>query len=272
MSETLKNTAKKIRCLLMDEFAAIGIGHVGGSLSIVDALTTLYFEKMNIDPKNPKMANRDQFVLSKGHAGPALYATLAERGYFDRSLLLTLNQPGTILPSHCDMHLTPGVDMTAGSLGQGISCAVGIAKAGKIKKNNSYVYCIIGDGESQEGQVWEASMAAVQLKLDNLIILLDYNNMQIDGIVDDVNSLRKPAKRWESLGFHTIEADGHNLSDISSAIDRAKEIKGVPSLIVLKTIKGKGVSFVEEIGFSNHNMPITKEQAKIAIEEIMNTI
>ncbi|MFA9380711.1 MAG: transketolase [Acetanaerobacterium sp.] len=266
----LQGAAKKIRYLLMDELGHLGVGHVGGSLSIADALAVLYFDKMNIDPQNPKMEGRDRLVMSKGHAGPALYAALAHRGYFDPELLHTLNQPGTLLPSHCDMLLTPGVDMTAGSLGQGISCAVGIAKACKIKGEDSYVYCIIGDGESQEGQVWEASMAAAQFKLDNLIVMLDYNNMQIDGMVDDVNSLRNPAARWEALGFAAFEVDGHDVEAVAKAIDDAKKVSGAPSLIVLRTIKGRGVSFVEQAGFGCHNMTISAEQAQQALREIMN--
>lgn len=266
----LQEAAKQIRCLLMDELGHLGVGHVGGSLSIADALAVLYFDKMNIDPKNPKMENRDRFVLSKGHAGPVLYAALAHRGYFDTTLLHTLNRPGTLLPSHCDMLRTPGIDMTAGSLGQGISCAVGIAKALKIKSKDSYVYCIIGDGESQEGQVWEASMAAAQFKLDNLIVMLDYNNMQIDGMVDDINSLSNPAARWAALGFKTFEVDGHDVEAIAQAIDCAKKVTGAPSLIVLKTIKGKGVSFVMEAGFGSHNMTISPEQTQQALQELLN--
>lgn len=266
----LQTTAKQIRCLLMGELGHLGVGHVGGSLSIADILTVLYFDKMNIDPKNPKMEGRDRLVLSKGHAGPALYAALAHCGYFDAELLHTLNKPGTLLPSHCDMLRTPGVDMTAGSLGQGISCAVGVAKALKIKGEDSYVYCIIGDGESQEGQVWEASMAAAQFKLDNLIVMLDYNKMQIDGMVDDVNSLSNPAARWAAFGFKTFEVDGHDVEAIAQAIDSAKKVIGAPSLIVLNTIKGKGVSFVEKAGFGSHNMTISPEQTQQALQELMN--
>lgn len=266
----LQAAAKQIRCLLMDELGHLGVGHVGGSLSIADTLAVLYFDKMNIDPKNPKMEGRDRLVLSKGHAGPALYATLAHRGFFDTALLHTLNKLGTLLPSHCDMLRTPGIDMTAGSLGQGISCAVGVAKALKIKGEDSHVYCIIGDGESQEGQVWEASMAAAQFKLDNLIVMLDYNKMQIDGMVDDVNSLSNPAARWAALGFKTFEVDGHDVEAIAQAIDSAKKVTGAPSLIVLNTIKGKGVSFVEKAGFGCHNMTISPEQTKQALQELMN--
>jgi transketolase len=264
----LEKTARKIRCLLMDELGTLGIGHVGGSLSIVDALTVLYFGKMKINPKDPTWDERDRLILSKGHAGPALYAALAERGYFDRALLKTLNQPGTSLPSHCDMRLTTGVDMTAGSLGQGISCAAGIAKALKIKKIPSHVYCIIGDGESQEGQVWEASMAASQLKLDNLTVLLDYNHLQIDGKLEEINSLENPAARWKAFGFSVFEACGHDVEDLAGALDKALAVKGRPSFIVMHTTKGKGVSFVEQAEAANHNMTLSAEQTAQALSEL----
>jgi transketolase len=264
----LERTAKRIRYLLMDEIGSLGVGHVGGALSIVDALTVLYFDKMKIDPNKPQWEERDRFILSKGHAGPALYAALAERGYFDPSLLRTLNQPGTRLPSHCDMILTPGVDMTAGSLGQGISCAVGAAKALKIRKINARVYCIIGDGESQEGQVWEASMAAAQFGLDNLIVLLDYNQMQIDGRLEEINSLKDPGARWSAFGFAVFETGGHDVAAIEETIDRALTVKGRPSMIVMHTIKGKGVSFVEQAGVGNHNMVLSTEQTALALAEL----
>ena len=264
----LEEKARKIRYLLMDELGFLGIGHVGGSLSIVDALTVLYFDKMKIDPENPKWEARDRLVLSKGHAGPALYAVLAERGYFHPSLLRTLNRPGTTLPSHCDMRLTPGVDMTAGSLGQGISCAVGMAKALKIRKIDSHVYCVIGDGESQEGQVWEASMAASQFGLDNLTVLLDYNQMQIDGRIDEVVSLGDPAARWGAFGFAVFETDGHDMAALGDVMDRALAVKDRPSLTVLHTVKGKGVSFVEEAGVGSHNMALSPEQTARALREL----
>ena len=261
----LEAKAKKIRYLTMDELGHLGVGHVGGCLSIADVLSVLYFSEMKIDPKKE---GRDRLVLSKGHAGPALYAALAERGYFDPALLHTLNQPHTLLPSHCDMLRTPGVDMTAGSLGQGISCAVGMAKAAKILGESSYVYCIIGDGESQEGQVWEASMAAAQFKLDNLIVFLDDNGLQIDGAVRQINSIEVPGRRWAAFGFHTFDVNGHDVEEIEDAIEAAKAEKGAPSMIVLHTVKGKGVSFVEAAGVKNHNMPITPEQTQQALREL----
>lgn len=266
--EFLDAKAREIRWHTVDAVGFLGVGHIGGSLSIADVLAVLYFDKMRIDPKNPRLEQRDRLVLSKGHAGPALYATLALRGFFDLSELHTLNQPGTNLPSHCDMLRTPGIDMTAGSLGQGISCAVGIAKAMKLRGYDSAVYAIVGDGESQEGQVWEASMLAAHLKLDNLIVFLDCNGMQIDGTVEDVNSLLEPEKKWEAFGFFTQSVDGHDVQAIQAAIDNAKAHQGQPSMIVLHTIKGKGVSFIEAAGVANHNMVITPKQTAAALAEL----
>jgi transketolase len=224
---------------------------------------------MNVDPLNPKMQGRDRFVLSKGHAGPALYCALALKGYFPVDWMKTLNRPHTDLPSHCDMNKTPGVDMTAGSLGQGISCAVGIAKAAQMKGSDEYTYVIIGDGESQEGSVWEASMSASQYKLDHFIAFLDYNKLQIDGTIDDVMSLVDPALKWQAFGFNTYKADGHDVESISNAIKAAKQVKnGKPSMIVLDTIKGKGISFIEAEGAGNHSMAISAEQLEIAMKEL----
>lgn len=265
----LNQRAKEIRYHTMDAIGTLGVGHIGGCLSIAEVLAVLYFEEMNIDPKNPKMAGRDRLVVSKGHAGPAVYAALALRGYFPMDWLLTLNQPETRLPSHCDMNRTPGIDMTAGSLGQGISCAVGIAKGSKIRGDGATVYCIIGDGESQEGQVWEASMTAAQYKLDNFVLFLDYNRMQIDGEIKDVNDLLDPAAKWAAFGFDVQSVDGHDVAAITAAVERAKARRdGRPSMIVLHTIKGRGVSFVEAAGFGNHNMPITPEQRLQGLREL----
>ncbi len=266
--EFLEKTARRIRWLTVDEIGFLGVGHIGGCLSVADVLAVLYFGEMNIDPANPKMEQRDRFVMSKGHAGPALYATLALRGYFPESELRTLNQPGTLLPSHCDMLRTVGVDMTAGSLGQGISCAVGMAKAAKLRGYDNKIFAVIGDGESQEGQVWEASMLAAHLKLDNLIVFLDNNGLQIDGPVDEINSLSNPDKRWEAFGFSVQRVDGHDVEAIRGAIERAKQTAGKPSMIVLDTIKGKGVSFVEAALAGNHNMPLTAEQTAAALAEL----
>lgn len=257
-------TAKEIRKLTCECIASLGSGHIGGSLSIVDVLTVLYYKHMNIDVNNPKMANRDRLVVSKGHAGPAVYATLCKKGYIAYEDLLTLNKFGTNLPSHCDMNKTNGIDMTTGSLGQGISCAVGFALGSKISKDNAHIYCIIGDGESQEGQVWEASMYASQKRLDNLIVFLDNNGMQIDNYTSEINSLINPSAKWESFGFYVQSIDGNDIQAIDQAIVNAKLNKGKPSMIVLNTIKGKGVSFIEKLGVANHSTSISSEQ----LEEI----
>lgn len=264
----MKQIAMEIRKLTVECIASLGQGHIGGSLSIVDVLTVLYYKYMNIDPKNPQMANRDRLVVSKGHAGPAVYATLCHKGYITHDELLTLNRFGTNLPSHCDMNKTPGVDMTTGSLGQGISCAVGMALASKISNDNATIYCIIGDGESQEGQIWEASMYASQKKLNNFILFLDNNKMQIDDYTDNINSLINPKNKWESFGFFVQEIDGNDINKIDMAIYNAKKQKDKPSMIILNTIKGKGISFVEEIGVGNHSTTISKEQLKKALEEL----
>ncbi|NLL56702.1 MAG: transketolase [Clostridiales bacterium] len=263
LTDTCKNIREDtVRCI-----ASIGVGHIGGCLSMVEILATLYFKEMNIDPNNPKMEGRDRLIVSKGHAGPAVYATLANRGYFSKDLLLTLNQSGTALPSHCDMNRTVGIDMTTGSLGQGFSCAVGAALGSKIKKDGAYVYAIIGDGESQEGQIWEAAMFAASKKLNNLIAFTDYNGMQIDGMTEDVNGLEPLADKWKGFGWNTYEVDGHDLDQLATAIKNAKA-QDKPTMIIAKTIKGKGVSFVEEKGFANHNMPFKEEDLAKAIKEI----
>jgi transketolase len=265
----LEAQAREIRKHIIRMIGEAGQGHVGGCLSIADVVAVLYNGVMNIDARNPNMEGRDRLVLSKGHAGPCLYAALAMKGFFPLRELMTLNKPHTNLPSHCDMLKTPGVDMTAGSLGQGVSCAVGIAKASKINNGNEYIYVIIGDGESQEGSVWEASMAAAQYKLDRLIVFLDYNKFQIDGTVDEVMSLINPADKWAAFGFKTFECDGHDAEAISDAIDLAKkEQDGKPSLIVLHTVKGKGVSFVEAEKAGSHSMALTAEQVAAAIAEL----
>lgn len=264
----LEQKSRRIRYLLMDEIGKLGVGHVGGCLSAVEALVVLYYKEMNIDPANPKMEGRDRFVLSKGHAGPTLYAVLADKGYFDISWLDTLNRPETRLPSHADMNRTPGIDMTAGSLGQGISCAVGMAKASKIVKDNAYIYAMIGDGESQEGEVWEAAMAAAQFKLNNLIVFTDYNKLQIDGTVDEIMTLGQLDKKWEAFGWNVISVDGHNVEEIHNAVVEAKKSTDKPSMILLNTVKGKGVSYIEAAGVKNHNMPITEEQRLQALKEL----
>lgn len=265
----LVKKSKEIRRLVVDEIGTLGVGHIGGCLSIVEAIVVLYYKHMNIDPKNPRLEGRDRFVLSKGHGGATLYAVLADKGYFDVNELYTLNKPNTNLPSHCDMTKTPGIDMTTGSLGQGLSCAVGIAKASKIKEDDAYIYGIIGDGESQEGQIWEAAMLAAHLKLDNLIIFTDLNKYQIDGAVDDVNSLKSLEDKWNGFGWKVVNVeDGHNVAEIDEAIVEAKKSEGKPTMIILNTIKGKGVSFIEEKKADNHNMVLSEEDKIRALKEL----
>jgi transketolase len=226
---------------------------------------------MNIDPKNPKMPGRDRFICSKGHAGPAVYATLANRGYFDKKELLTLNQGGTNLPSHCDMNRTPGIDMTTGSLGQGFSCAVGAALGSKLEEDGAVIYALIGDGESQEGQIWEAAMFAAAKKLDNLIAFTDRNRLQIDGTVDMVNDIEPLADKWTAFGWRVIDVEnGNDLKQVLDAVNLAKSYRGAgkPVMVILNTKKGSGVKWVEELGPGNHNCPFSEAQAEAAIREI----
>jgi transketolase len=269
----LRQVCREVRRLIMDSIGRVGVGHVGGSLSVVEALVVLYYRHMRIDPHQPHLEGRDRFVLSKAHAGPALYAVLACKGYFAKSLLATLNASETSLPSHCDMNLTPGVDMTAGSLGQGFSCAVGIAIGARLKSDGARVYSVIGDGESQEGQIWEAAMYATQLRLDNLIAFTDYNGQQLDGPIDEVNSLEPLTDKWAAFGWNVIDVrDGHDVEEIDAAIVRAKDCQRRPSMIILHTVKGRGVSFAVAAGAtpttSNHNMPVSPEQRHQALEEL----
>ena len=249
----------------------LGVGHIGGCLSIVEVLAVLYFEEMNIDPANPKMPGRDRLICSKGHAGPAVYSALANRGYFPKSELLTLNQGGTHLPSHCDMILTTGIDMSTGSLGQGFSCATGIALASKLENDGATIYSIIGDGESQEGQIWEAAMFAAAKKLDNFIGITDYNKLQIDGPVPEINDIAPLADKWSAFGWNVVEVeDGNDVEQVSAAIKKAKTYRGSehPTMVILNTKKGCGVKWIEDLGAGNHNTNINEEQAAAAIEEI----
>ncbi|MFA5449191.1 MAG: transketolase [Clostridia bacterium] len=264
----IKSFAKEIRINIINCIGSIGVGHIGGCLSIVDVLAVLYAKQMNIDPKNPKKEGRDRLVCSKGHAGPAVYSALAEKGYFPKSELLTLNQGGTTLPSHCDMHKTIGIDMTAGSLGQGLSCAVGMALGSRIRKDGATIFAIVGDGESQEGQIWEAGMYAAHKKLDNLIAFTDFNHMQIDGTTDEINSLEPLNKKWEAFGWNVYVVDGHDIEAIDKAIDKARAYESKPSMIILDTIKGKGVSIAEQAKVACHSMSLSPEQCEKAISEI----
>jgi len=262
--QTLKNTAKEIRKMTIEEMAILGTGHIGGAMSIVDLLTLLYFHRMKVDPKNPRWEDRDQLVVSKGHSGPAVYATLALKGFFPKDWLTTLNKGGTSLPSHCDRNKTPGIDMTTGSLGQGFSAAIGIALGLKMDKKSNTVYTIIGDGESQEGQVWEGALFAGFQKLPNLIAFTDYNKQQLDGFTKDVLDLGDLAKKWEQFGWFTQEVDGHDIAALDAAIEKAQAEKEKPSMIVMHTIKGKGCNFAEGVE-KNHSMAFDMEKAKEAI-------
>ena len=240
----LQVTACKVRLGIIEGVHAAKSGHPGGSLSCADILTYLYFKQMNIDPKDPKKADRDRLVLSKGHAAPALYSVLANRGYFDAELLATLRHPGSILQGHPDMKHIPGVDMSTGSLGQGISAAVGMALSSKHFGDNYNVYAILGDGEIEEGQVWEAAMFAANKKLSNLTAFIDYNNLQIDGTIEEVNSAAPIDAKFEAFGWHTITINGNDFDAIESALAEAKTVDK-PVAIVAATVKGKGVSFME---------------------------
>lgn len=263
--EMLKEKAKEIRKLTIQAIGELGVGHIGGALSLCEVLSVLYFDAMNVDADNSKMENRDRFVLSKGHGGPAVYATLALKGFIPMEELHTLNRPNTHLPSHCDMKLTNGIDMSTGSLGQGFSAATGMALAAKMDQRDLYVYAIVGDGESQEGQIWEAAMLAGSRRLDNFIAFTDYNKMQLDGYIEDVNGLYPLDKKWEAFGWHVQTVDGHDVQAIAHAIDNAKKVKGKPSMIILDTIKGKGGYFCENM-VASHNMNIDETTWKKAVE------
>ena len=271
MNQDLREICKDIRCDIMTTIGHLGVGHIGGCLSLAELLTVLYFKEMHIDPKNPKMPGRDRLVCSKGHAGPAIYAALANRGYFDKAELLTLNQSGTHLPSHCDMNLTTGIDMTTGSLGQGFSCAVGVALGSKLEDDGATIYAIVGDGESQEGQIWEAAMFAAAKKLDNLIAFTDYNKLQIDGPVAEVNDVAPLAEKWAAFGWNVIDVeDGNDVDQVSAAVQHAKLGRGSekPTMVILNTKKGCGVKWIEDLGAGNHNTNVSEEQAAAAIAEI----
>ena len=263
----LMKTANEVRKGIVTAVHSAKAGHPGGSLSAADIFTYLYFEEMNIDPKEPKKADRDRFVLSKGHTAPGLYSTLAHRGYFPVEDLKTLRHTGSYLQGHPDMKHIPGVDMSSGSLGQGISAAVGMALAAKLSNEDYRVYTLLGDGEIQEGQVWEASMLAGSRKLDNLVVIVDNNNLQIDGAIDEVNSPYPIDKKFEAFNFHVITINGNDMDDIAAALKEARETKGMPTAIIAKTTKGKGVSFMENaVGW--HGKAPNDEEYKIAMEDL----
>lgn len=263
----LKKTANEVRKNIVTAVYHAHSGHPGGSLSAADILTYLYFEEMNIDPKNPKKADRDRFVLSKGHAAPGWYSVLAERGYFDKEELKGLRHVGCFLQGHPDMKHTPGVDMSSGSLGQGISAAVGMALAGKMDNASYRVYTLLGDGEIQEGQVWKAAMLAANHKLDNLVVIVDNNNLQIDGTVEDVNSPYPIDEKFKAFKFHVININGNDFQDIERAFQEAREHSGQPTAIIAKTVKGKGVSFMEnQVGW--HGKAPNEEEYQIAMRDL----
>lgn len=267
----LQKTAAKIRLDILEEVHAAKSGHPGGSLSIADVMTYLYFEEMNIDPKNPKWEDRDRLVLSKGHTAPALYATLAERGYFDVAELPKLRKIDSFLQGHPDMKHTPGVDMTTGSLGLGISAACGMALAAKIDGKAYRTYTIVGDGESEEGQVWEAAMFAAHYKLDNFCLIVDWNGLQIDGAITDVMNPTPHDKKLEAFGFNVVTADAHDFDEIEAAFNAAKACKGKPTAIIVKSVKGKGVSFMENQA-SWHGAAPNDEQYAVAVADIKATM
>ena len=263
----LQITANEVRKGIVTAVHSAKAGHPGGSLSAADIFTYLYFEEMNIDPKNPKMPDRDRFVLSKGHTAPGLYSALAHRGYFPVEDLKTLRHLGSYLQGHPDMKHIPGVDMSSGSLGQGISAAVGMALSAKLTNDDYRVYTLLGDGEIQEGQIWEAAMWAGHRKLDNLVVIVDNNNLQIDGSVEDVCSPYPIDKKFEAFNFHVINIDGNDFDQIRAAFKEARETKGMPTAIIAKTVKGKGVSFMENAAGWHGKAP-NDEEYEIAMADL----
>ena len=265
--DELEKIAKEIRKDIINEIYTAQSGHPGGALSIADILTVLYFNQMNINPEEPNSNLRDRLVLSKGHASAALYAVLAEKGYFDKEQLKTFRKLGSNLQGHPDMKKLPGVDMTSGSLGQGLSIANGMAIASKMDSLGCRIYCILGDGEIEEGQVWEAAMTANKYKLDNLCVILDNNGLQIDGKIEDVKGLDCLGCKWESFGFEVIYANGNNIEDMINSFDKARNTKGKPSIIIARTVKGKGISFMENKAEWHGKAP-NKEEYDVSIKEL----
>ncbi len=265
--KSLKDAAFEIRCRTIREIASFGSGHIGGSMSIVELLSYLYFREMNVDPKDPAKEDRDRLVVSKGHSGPAVYAALSLKGFFPEDWLSTLNQGGTKLPSHCDMTKTPGIDFTGGSLGQGLSAAIGIALGERLKGQVSRTFAIIGDGEAQEGQIYEAAEAAGAWGLDNLFAFLDQNGQQLDGYTADIIPSIGTVERWKSFGWDVYEISGHDYQQIEEAVENAKRVKGKPHMIVMNTIKSYGYIPGEGVK-ANHSMAISKEGAEEAIKAL----
>lgn len=258
--EEYDRMAAEWRYIIMDMICRAGSGHIGGALSLVETVLSLYYRIMKVDPKNPKWADRDRLVLSKGHAAPVLYVALAYKGYFPIKWLPTMNADGTKLPSHADARSVPGVDMTTGSLGQGLSCACGMAYAAKLDGRTNNVFCIIGDGESNEGQNWEAAMFAAHNKLDNLIAITDYNKLQIDGFTHEVMNVEPLADKWRGFGWEVFEMDGHSWDDIFSTVKKAIAVQGKPAMILAHTIKGKGSCTLENT-VDSHNIKVPNKEA-----------
>ncbi len=263
----LQEIAKKLRRHVITMIAAAGSGHPGGSLSAADIITALYFKVLRHDPQNLNWQDRDRFILSKGHAAPILYAALAECGYFPVEELLTLRKLNSRLQGHTDSTLTPGVEMSAGALGQGLSFGIGIALAGRLDSRNYRVYVLIGDGECDEGQVWEAAMSAAHFKVDNLVAIVDRNRLQLDGFCCDIMNSEPLPDKWRAFGWHVLEIDGHDINQILTALEKAKEIKSMPTAIIAHTIKGKGVSFME-FNIDFHGKAPTPEQTEKALKEL----
>ncbi len=268
--EALEKIAKDVRKGIIEEIYSAKSGHPGGSLSCADILTVLYFNQMNIDEQKPEDPNRDRLVLSKGHASSALYSVLARKGYFNKELLQTFRKIGSSLQGHPDMRKVPGVDMTTGSLGQGISTAVGMAIASKMNNAGCRIYCILGDGEIEEGQVWEAIMCASKYQLDNLCLVLDNNNLQIDGRIDEIGGLNNITEKFLSFGLNVININGHDINSLIDAFTTAKQTKDRPTIIIAKTIKGKGISFMEN-KVEWHGKALNEEEYKLAMDEL-NTL
>ena len=267
--EELKIKAKEIRKDIIEEVYNAKSGHPGGSLSIADIMAALYFDELNIDEKNPRWKDRDRLVLSKGHCAPALYAALAERGYFEKEKLVTLRKLDSNLQGHPNMNDVPGVDMSAGSLGQGLSVANGMAISAKMDNKDYRVYCILGDGEIEEGQIWEAAMSSNKYNLDNLCVIVDNNNLQIDGTIEEVMDSNPIDEKFKSFGFNVIKIDGHDFTQIKEAFKQAKETKNMPTCIIAKTIKGKGASFMEnQVGW--HGKAPNEEQYNQAMYDLKN--
>ena len=269
--EELEKMAALIRCDIIEMICTAAAGHPGGSLSSTDVVTALYFRIMNIDPENPGWPDRDRFILSKGHACPVWYAALAERGYFDKGHLGTLRRIDSILQGHPTMNKTPGIDMTAGSLGHGLSAGLGMALSAKLRKKDYRVYVIIGDGESQEGSIWEAAMSGAKWKLDNLTAILDRNNLQNDYAVDEVMPIEPVSDKWQAFGWNVLEIDGHDMKAVVNALEAARSFKEAPTMIIANTVKGKGVSFMENV-CEWHGKAPAQDEADQALEEIRRCI